>query len=54
MTKDLEIGKRQRGTRHTIMAEYVDEFSIPLSKSTIDGNRHAALQADHDNIIKRF
>jgi len=54
MTKDLEIGKRQRGTRHTIMAEYVDEFSIPLSKSTIDGNRHAARQADHDNIIKRF
>jgi uncharacterized membrane protein YkvA (DUF1232 family) len=28
------------------MAEYVDEFSIPLSKSTIDGNRHAARQAD--------
>jgi hypothetical protein len=45
MTKDIEIAKLHKQTKHTNMAHYIDGFVILLPKNKIDDDRRIAQKA---------
>jgi len=45
MTKNLETGKPCKGTKHTITAQYIDGFLMPLPENKIDDYGHIAQKA---------
>jgi uncharacterized membrane protein YkvA (DUF1232 family) len=45
MTKNLETEKPGKGTKHTIAAQYVDGFVMPLPENKIDHYGHLAQKA---------